>query len=176
MVSESGVVQSFYTGDQRGFHSRPVDQRTFLFPLEKLNQSTDAKVYFRISTPGPLLIPFSLVTGAESRLQDRNTSMALGIYFGILLIMFAYNAFISGSLRDTAYIYYLVYMASVGLHQLTLQGLGYQYFWPDTSLFDNNFAVALSSALVQGTAVSDDSDCRSSGAPGSRHRNRPFHR
>jgi len=153
LVSESGVVQSFYTGDQRGFHSRPVDQRTFLFPLEMLNAADTAQIFFRISTPGPLLIPFSLITGSENKIQDRNSSMALGIYFGILLIMFAYNAFISGSLRDTAYIYYLVYMASVGVHQLTLQGLGYQYFWPDSSLFDNNFAVALSSALMQGTAV-----------------------
>jgi len=153
LVSGETVVQSFYTGDQRGFDSRPIDQRTYLFPLEKLNAADSAQIFFRISTPGPLLIPFSLITGSENKIQDRNSSMALGIYFGILLIMFAYNAFISGSLRDTAYIYYLVYMASVGLHQLTLQGLGYQYFWPESTLFDNNFAVALSSALMQGTAV-----------------------
>jgi len=153
LVNGATVVQSFYTGDQRGFDSRPIDQRTYLFPLEELNAADNAQIFFRISTPGPLLIPFSLITGSENKIQDRNSSMALGIYFGILLIMFAYNAFISGSLRDTAYIYYLVYMASVGVHQLTLQGLGYQYFWPDSSLFDNNFAVALSSALMQGTAV-----------------------
>lgn len=153
LVSGETVVQSFYTGDQRGFDSRPIDQRTYLFPLEKLNAADNAQIFFRISTPGPLLIPFSLITGSENKIQDRNSSMALGIYFGILLIMFAYNAFISGSLRDTAYIYYLVYMASVGVHQLTLQGLGYQYFWPESTLFDNNFAVALSSALMQGTAV-----------------------
>lgn len=153
LIKDGRLLESFYTGDQRGFDSRPIDQRTFLFPLSALNSTGDAQVFFRISTPGPLLIPFSIVTDAEAKIQDRNASLALGLYFGMLIIMFAYNAFISGALRDTAYVYYLVYMASVGVHQLTLQGLGYQYFWPVGNVIPNNFAVALSSALMQATAV-----------------------
>jgi len=153
LLKDNKLVESYFTGDQRGFDSRPINQRTFLFPLEAIQGSENASVYFRISTPGPLLIPFSIVTGEEGRIQDRNAFLGLGIYFGILLIMFAYNAFISGALRDTAYIYYIVYMASVGLHQLTLQGLGYQFFWSEGDIVSNNFAVALTSALMQATAV-----------------------
>ena len=153
LVQNNTLVDSFFTGDQRGFDSRPVNQRTYLFPLKSLQADAPAEVYFRINTPGPLLIPFSLVTSEQGAINDRNVSLGLGVYFGILLIMFAYNAFILGALRDSAYFYYLTYMAAVAIHQATLQGLGFQYLWPDSGLISNNYAVALSSALMQGTAV-----------------------
>lgn len=153
LMDGTRVTESFFTGDQRDFDSRPVDQRTFMIPMGALSGAAAPEVLIRIDTPGPLLIPFALLTAPEAAVKDRNVAMWLGIYFGILLIMFAYNAFILGALRDSAYLYYLAYMAAVGVHQATLQGLGYQYFWPEGTPISNNYAVALSSALMQGTAV-----------------------
>lgn len=153
LVADGKVAQSFHTGDQLDFDTRPINSRTFTFPLTAIQDAGEAELYIRIRTEGPLLIPFSLLTEAEANVQERNLYMGLGVYFGILLIMFAYNAFILGSLRDSAYVYYLTYMVAVAFHQATLQGIGFQFLWSSHSLLDNNFAVALSTSLMQATAV-----------------------
>ncbi|MEK9764978.1 MAG: 7TM-DISM domain-containing protein, partial [Thalassolituus sp.] len=80
LVQNNTVVDSFFTGDQRGFDSRPVNQRTYLFPLKSLKADGPADIYFRINTPGPLLIPFSLVTSEQAAVNDRNVSLGLGVY------------------------------------------------------------------------------------------------
>lgn len=153
LVSDKKVLTSFHTGDQMNFETRPINSRTFTFPLDAIQNIGEAEIYVHIRTEGPLLIPFSLMTDAEAKIKDRNLYMSLGAYFGILGIMFAYNAFILGSLRDSAYLYYLTYMVAVAFHQATLQGIGFQFLWPTNSPIENNFAVALSTALMQATAV-----------------------
>lgn len=153
LVANNETLASFHTGDQLAFESRPINSRTFTFPLDAIQTIGEADIYFRIRTEGPLLIPFSILTDAEATIQDRNLYMGLGVYFGILLIMFAYNAFILGSLRDSAYMYYLAYMLAVAFHQATLQGIGFQFLWSSATSLNNNFAVALSTALMQATAV-----------------------
>lgn len=153
LVADGKVAKSFHTGDQLNFDTRPINSRTFTFPLATIQNAGEAEVYIQLRTEGPLLIPFSLLTEAEATIQDRNLYMSLGAYFGILLIMFAYNAFILGSLRDSAYLYYLTYMVAVAFHQATLQGIGFQFLWPTNSPIENNFAVALTTALMQATAV-----------------------
>lgn len=153
LVSDGELIESFHTGDQTPFTTRPLPERIFLFPLESIQHSADATIYLRIRTEGPLLIPFSLVTGKTAVAQERSVVMWLGVYFGILGIMLAYNLFIFLSLRDTTYAYYLFYIATVFLQQVTLQGIGFQYLWPDGEPINNNLAVALSTALMQASAV-----------------------
>jgi signal transduction histidine kinase/ActR/RegA family two-component response regulator len=39
--------------------------------------------------------------------------------------------------RDTSYLYYIVYIASFGLYQLSVNGAAVQYFWPDNPWWAN---------------------------------------
>ncbi|KAF1011505.1 MAG: Autoinducer 2 sensor kinase/phosphatase LuxQ [Pseudomonas fluorescens] len=61
----------------------------------------------------------------------------LGVIYGVLLGMLVYNLFIYLSVRDTSYLFYIVYIASFGLYQLSVNGIAVQYFWPDNPWWAN---------------------------------------
>lgn len=61
----------------------------------------------------------------------------LGIIYGVLLVMLIYNLFIFLSVRDTSYLYYILYIASFGLYQVSVNGAGIEYFWPDSPWWAN---------------------------------------
>jgi signal transduction histidine kinase/ActR/RegA family two-component response regulator len=61
----------------------------------------------------------------------------LGIIYGVLLGMLVYNLFIYLSVRDTSYLYYIFYIASFGLYQLSVNGAAVEYFWPDNPWWAN---------------------------------------
>jgi hypothetical protein len=50
--------------------------------------------------------------------------------------MLVYNLFIYLSVRDTSYLYYILYIASFGLYQLSVNGAA-EYFWPDNPWWAN---------------------------------------
>jgi signal transduction histidine kinase len=57
--------------------------------------------------------------------------------YGVLLVMLVYNLFIYLSVRDVSYLYYILYIASFGLYQVSVNGAGIAYFWPDSPWWAN---------------------------------------
>jgi hypothetical protein len=56
-------------------------------------------------------------------LEDQPVRLyVLGLIYGVLLGMLVYNLFIYLSVRDTSYLYYILYIASFGLYQLSVNG------------------------------------------------------
>src|SRR5690606_20334913 len=56
--------------------------------------------------------------------------LIFGLFFGVILIMLFYNLFIYFTVRDPAYIYYVVYILLLALSQAALQGYDFKYLWP----------------------------------------------
>ncbi|MGV8880141.1 MAG: 7TM diverse intracellular signaling domain-containing protein [Sphingobacteriaceae bacterium] len=54
-----------------------------------------------------------------------------GIYVGIILIMFLYNAFIYLTVKDINYLYYVFYILVVGITQACLKGYSSKLVWPE---------------------------------------------
>jgi hypothetical protein len=62
---------------------------------------------------------------AQAYLEDQPTRLyVLGMIYGVLLVMLVYNLFIYLSVRDTSYLYYILYIASFGLYQVSVNGAG----------------------------------------------------
>ena len=53
-----------------------------------------------------------------------------GVYFGILLIMAVYNFFIYLVLGERSYAWYSLFVSSILVFQVALEGFGYQFIWP----------------------------------------------
>jgi signal transduction histidine kinase len=66
---------------------------------------------------------------------DRNTHRRIlvqGIYLGFLLGLILYNLFVFLSLRDNAYLYYVLYLTSTTLLVAQYSGIATRYLWPAT--------------------------------------------
>ncbi len=49
-----------------------------------------------------------------------------------MIVVFAfYNFLMLLAIKQKQYLYYILYIISVGFYQLCIDGLAYQYFWPD---------------------------------------------
>ncbi|MBU3058292.1 hybrid sensor histidine kinase/response regulator [Pseudomonas indica] len=124
------------TGDALPFSSRQIKQNNYLFELN-LQPNQPQRLYLRVESQGSIQAPLTL-WAPDAYLEDQPGRIyVLGIIYGVLLVMLVYNLFIFLSVRDTSYLYYILYIASFGLYQVSVNGAGIQYFWPDNPWWAN---------------------------------------
>ncbi|MCU1770643.1 hybrid sensor histidine kinase/response regulator [Pseudomonas sp. 13B_3.2_Bac1] len=124
------------TGDALPFASREIRQNNYLFDLE-FKPEQQRTVYLRLASEGSIQAPVTLWS-STAYLEDQPVRLyVLGIIYGVLLGMLVYNLFIYLSVRDTSYLYYIFYIASFGLYQLSVNGAAVEYFWPDNPWWTN---------------------------------------
>jgi signal transduction histidine kinase/CheY-like chemotaxis protein len=124
------------TGDAWPFASREIRQNNYLFDLSFKPDQTQT-VYLRLASEGSIQAPVTLWS-STAYLEDQPVRLyVLGIIYGVLLGMVVYNLFIFLSVRDTSYLYYIFYIASFGLYQLSVNGAAVEYFWPDNPWWAN---------------------------------------
>ncbi|WMN17068.1 7TM diverse intracellular signaling domain-containing protein [Pseudomonas piscis] len=124
------------TGDALPFSSRQIHQNNYLFSLN-FSPHEHKTVYLRLSSEGSIQAPVSLWSGTAYLEAQPARLYVLGLIYGVLLGMLVYNLFIYLSVRDTSYLYYIVYIASFGLYQLSVNGAAVEYFWPDNPWWGN---------------------------------------
>lgn len=124
------------TGDALPYASRQIRQNNYLFELPlQPGQATTA--YLRLHSQGSVQAPLTLWS-TQAYLEDQPTRLyVLGMIYGVLLVMLVYNLFIYLSVRDVSYLYYILYIASFGLYQVSVNGAGIAYFWPDSPWWAN---------------------------------------
>ncbi|AZF07494.1 hybrid sensor histidine kinase/response regulator [Pseudomonas sp. R5-89-07] len=124
------------TGSALPFSSREVRQSNYLF---KLNFVPDQQqtVYLRLQSQGSIQAPLTLWAGTAYMEEQPLRLYVLGAIYGVLLGMLVYNLFIYLSVRDTSYLYYILYIASFGLYQLSVNGVAVEYFWPNNPWWAN---------------------------------------
>lgn len=140
----NALIKQAETGNLRPFSNREVAHQDFIF---KIPQSPNKlTVYIRVKNNAQLMLPVNLVE--ENELDDSLflKEHLLGIYGGIILVMLLYNLFIYISTRDHNYGWYLIYLLSVGLTQLSLNGLLEKFLFYNSS-FWSSYAVHLAGIL-----------------------------
>ncbi|MDR9862027.1 hybrid sensor histidine kinase/response regulator [Pseudomonas baetica] len=137
MADDSGEYRLIrQTGDALPFASREIRQNNYLFDLA-FEPDQQRTIYLRLASEGSIQAPVTLWS-STAYLEDQPVRLyVLGIIYGVLLGMVVYNLFIYLSVRDTSYLYYIFYIASFGLYQLSVNGAAVEYFWPDNPWWAN---------------------------------------
>jgi signal transduction histidine kinase len=118
------------TGDRLRFNSREVNYRNFVFDLTETPNSVTT-YYLRFQTSSSMNFPLKF--WLKKTFFDHETSeiIILGIFYGAVIIMIIYNAFLFIGFLDKSYVYNVLFITSWGLAQLSLNGLAFQYIWPN---------------------------------------------
>ncbi|NWD25800.1 response regulator [Pseudomonas yamanorum] len=124
------------TGSSLPFSSREIRQSNYLFKLDFLPGQQET-LYLRLQSQGSIQAPLTLWSTTAYLEEQPLRLYVLGVIYGVLLGMLVYNLFIYLSVRDTSYLYYILYIASFGLYQLSVNGVAVQYFWPDSPWWAN---------------------------------------
>lgn len=145
IYSNDKLVQSYESGNKMPFYRRSLQHKNFIFPLpnEKgnyivwigLKNYRDMDLYFKIRS-------FSFFT--EYALSEY---FFLGLYYGILLIVFLYNLFIYLKGKFKIHLLYSFYILGCIIISLKEDGMAYQFVWSAFPAFNQFIIVHLAKPL-----------------------------
>ncbi|HEY8047638.1 MAG TPA: 7TM diverse intracellular signaling domain-containing protein [Ramlibacter sp.] len=117
-------------GDFYPFSHRVIVHRNHVVPLH-VEPGRRSAIYLRIESEGTVAAPATLWQPQALWQHDLVTYSALSLYFGLLIGLFLYNLLLFISVREGAYLFYVLFVAGMGIGQAALTGLGAQFLWTD---------------------------------------------
>lgn len=137
-------------GDLLPYEARAMAHRNHVMPLD-LPGGAVTPIYLRVSSAGTVSAPVRLWRPAALWKADQLNYAALSLYFGLLLGLLLYNLLLFVSVRDIGYLVYVAFVAAMGLGQLALTGIGYQFLWPEAVWWNSvSPPVGLTAAAIFG--------------------------
>lgn len=110
-----------HTGAREPSASREVEHSTFVFRLEP-PPGTITTYYLRLEAIGALAVPLKLWS-PEAFVRHRQMDFLIyGLIYGSMLSMFLFNFFVYLSLRDPAYLRYVLFIFSLLMCLLMING------------------------------------------------------
>lgn len=147
LLHRNGETRQFSLGDKRPFHDRPVDHRNFIVPLQ-LQADDTLDVYLRVRSTSSLQLPLMLWRDNTLLEASQAQMLGLGIYYGTMIVMVLYNLFVFFSVREANYLYYVLYVTCMALFLASLNGVSYQYLWPDSIWWNDQSIVFFLAGVV----------------------------
>ena len=148
LASGSGQPSlAWQTGDMLPFNHRQIKQNNYLFDLN-LQPGETKTAYIRVASHGSVQAPLNL-WASHAYIESQPARLyILGMIYGALAVMLVYNLFIYLSVRDTSYLYYILYISCFGLYQVSVNGAGIEFFWPDNPWWANTSTPFLLAAAI----------------------------
>ncbi|MFL0810444.1 MAG: EAL domain-containing protein [Agarilytica sp.] len=125
--TDGELIRSFSSGDALPFHYRPIDHRNFLFPLH-FEENSKNTLYVRVQTAGAVQLPMTIWQERAFHVSDAREVSVQFLYYGILLIMVAFNILLYLLIRDSSFVTYVFFVVCVLTCMSSLYGFNYQYF------------------------------------------------
>lgn len=147
-VSDSGEINSQKSGDKMAFADRGFNHRKTIFELQ-LRSGETLDIYIHYKNDGEVLNLPILLHNASSLLKITYIEqLVFGIFYGILLIAAIIYLFFFFALGERSFLFYSIYVVSVGLLQFALDGYFFQYLGPGGGWFSNHAVVLF--AIISG--------------------------
>ncbi len=156
LLVDDAAPEKIALGDKLPFHSRPLDHRNFIVPI-KWQPNQTVSFYLQIKTSSSMQVPLTLWKTKSFIEGTQRELLGLGIYYGTMFVMVLYNLFVFLSVRESNYLYYVCFVASSALFLASLNGISFQYLWPNaTSWNDQAIIVFLLGILLFGSLFTRD--------------------
>jgi signal transduction histidine kinase len=122
--------QETVSGDMRSFEERWLKYRNFAFPTT-IPAGTTKTYYLRVKSSSTVTLPLQIWDADTLREHASDDGPAFGVYFGCIVAILLYNAFIYASTRSRAYLAYVSFLLTSIFFYLSWTGVGTMYFWGD---------------------------------------------
>ena len=130
------------------FSDRQINHKNFEVDLDILPSKTYT-YYFRIKshqTADVIIVLRSVKWFIGYALSEY---LLFGVFYGMILVFAFYNLLMFAAVRQRHYLYYILYILSVGFYELCNDGIGYQYIWPNSPVWNEYaYGFALCSVSV----------------------------
>ena len=129
LLSNSGSIISHETmGSQRLTVPNKIPLHNYVTQLI-LDDDRASTLMVRVQTQGSLQVPLTLHSSAGLFEEIEYSSLAIGVFYGIFIVIFLYNIVIYFYTRDKNYLRYLLFLITFVLWQMSFDGIGRTYVW-----------------------------------------------
>lgn len=130
MDKRGELLSSQRTGSLLHSTARELPLRDFVTELF-VGLESQTTLYVRVQTQSSMQVPLMIYSseGLFHAVEIRN--LFIGVYYGIFLIILLYNGVIFFYTKDRNYLRYIFFLGSFILWQLSFDGVGLEYLWPD---------------------------------------------
>ncbi|MBX2962256.1 MAG: transposase [Cyclobacteriaceae bacterium] len=128
-------------GDHHSFSDRLFLHKNFEIQLS-MEQDTVMVYYFRVRSHEFADLRIALRSVNRFVYYALNEYFLFGTFYGMILIISLYNFLVYIAIREIKNIFYTCYILSVAGYAMSLDGIGFQYLWPNHPQW-NNYAVGV---------------------------------
>jgi two-component system, sensor histidine kinase LadS len=133
---------SIILGDTKPFGARHINHKNFVIDLPK--QSNDiVTYYFRIYSQQQADVLIVLRAETYFFSYALKEYLFFGVFYGMILIFGFYNLLMFVAVQERHYLYYVLYLAGICAYEMSADGVGFQFVWPENILI-NQYAVGFS--------------------------------
>jgi hypothetical protein len=131
LPERDGSYRKLEVGDARPFDARSFKHKNFEFVIA--NESAGiSNYYFKIQSSHKADIRVAVRSVNRFVYYALSEYFAYGIFYGMIVIIALYNLLIYSAIREVKYLFYTFYLISVGIYAMCVDGIAFQYLWPDT--------------------------------------------
>ncbi|NCD69373.1 chromosome partitioning protein ParA [Mucilaginibacter sp. R11] len=126
-----GYYKESNAGAAHSFDKRLFKHKNFEFKL--LNkQKGEYTYYFRLRSRERVNVIIVYRTVARFIHYALTEYLCYGIFYGMILIFCLHNLLMFMAVKKLQHLFYVLYILSVGFYELSVDGIAFQYIWPDS--------------------------------------------
>lgn len=137
-----GSFRNVVMGDKQPFNERIIPHKNFEILLD-MKSDTVMYYYFKVQSADFADMRIALRSVNWFVYYTLNEYFLFGTFYGMILIICLYNLLVFLAIREIKNLYYIIYLLSVAAYAISLDGIGFQYFWPNHPEL-NDYAVGVS--------------------------------
>ena len=117
-------------GDHKPFALRELQYRNIIFKLDEAPH-TKTIYFLRFESSSSMILAMKYWQTDSFMEGALEQEILFGVFYGAILIMLIYNFVMFFVLRDASYFYYVLFFLLWGITQSSLNGLAFQFLWPN---------------------------------------------
>lgn len=146
--NDKSEFDEYKCGAMYPFSQRQLSHKNFTIQFAN-NFSGDKIFYFAIRSQQPPAVMVVLKPIDQFIKYGLREYMLFGFIYGMMLIFCLYNFMMFVATRQRQYLYYILYNFSIGIFEMSSNGIAYQFLWPSFPYWnDIAFGVALYTASI----------------------------
>lgn len=142
-----GSLETWNLGDKRPYRERPLKSQGFVTPLT-FSPGEALWFYARIQTTSSMQFPLRLFSPSAFLEKKQFSMMIQGLYFGSMIIMALYNLFLFVSVRESNYLYYVIYVVFQCVFLASVNGLTFKYLWPGAVYWNDQVIIVSLGVMI----------------------------
>lgn len=117
------------------FNNRQYAHKNFTYDI---HNKTDRELtyYLRIKSPQPVGVIVVLRDLRFFIAYALNEYLIFGLFYGMIIVFSLYNLLMFFAIRQKQYLYYVLYNLSIGLYEMSNDGIAFQYLWPNSPFWN----------------------------------------